>query len=119
MDAVTQLLLSDHCLRVEQLRRRQPPVPRDQRRCRFCTHRLVTEDEAHILLQCYSHEPLNTLRRNYLTTLYLKYPQCRRLRLTLSDVQFIAHILQLQGLLPVTAKYLFDVLELYSTYLPS
>ncbi len=52
--ALTRLILSDHCLAVEQLRRHEkyflPCIPREDRLCRFCLEGIETPE--HALLLC-------------------------------------------------------------------
>ncbi|KAI0348825.1 hypothetical protein OH77DRAFT_1432583 [Trametes cingulata] len=54
--ALTLLLLSEHPLRVERLRRTTPAVPRELRSCRFCRQQGAIEDEVHA--QCRTGSPL-------------------------------------------------------------
>ncbi len=63
----TRLLLSDHCLASEQLRRVARNgiyVPRERRLCRFC--KAEVEDPVHALLVCTANTDVVTLRAEFL-----------------------------------------------------
>jgi hypothetical protein len=64
--ALTRLVLADHPLAVEQLRRASryhPPVPRDDRLCRFCKQHVETPE--HGLLLCHASPALCDLWHNF------------------------------------------------------
>jgi hypothetical protein len=65
--ALTRLMLSDHGLAVERLRRAErgrPPVPRERRVCRLC--RDGVEDEIHAMLVCDGDVELTRLRGEFM-----------------------------------------------------
>ncbi|KZS94223.1 hypothetical protein SISNIDRAFT_474178 [Sistotremastrum niveocremeum HHB9708] len=67
-DALIRLLFSAHHYATETLRhrnRRRPPIPYNQRLCRFCA--LAIEDESHALLVCKGDSELMLLRSHFLT----------------------------------------------------
>ncbi|KAH9828519.1 uncharacterized protein C8Q71DRAFT_793259, partial [Rhodofomes roseus] len=74
--ALCWLLASDSPLAVEVLRRRTPPVPREQRSCRFCERRGLVEDEIHVLLLCPS-ELLQQSRERFLAIAFARQPLWR------------------------------------------
>ncbi|KZW01035.1 hypothetical protein EXIGLDRAFT_574000, partial [Exidia glandulosa HHB12029] len=59
--ALTRLLVSDHRLSIEILRRAPAPIPREERLCRFCV--AAVEDPIHALFECNCSLELVTLRR--------------------------------------------------------
>ncbi|EIW63804.1 uncharacterized protein TRAVEDRAFT_79418, partial [Trametes versicolor FP-101664 SS1] len=50
--AITLLLMSEHPLSIEQLRRGPTRIARELRICRWCTQPWAIEDETHVLLEC-------------------------------------------------------------------
>jgi hypothetical protein len=65
--ALTRLMLSDHGLAVERLRRAErgrPPVSRERRVCRLCRDNV--EDEIHTMLICDGDEELKRLRDEFI-----------------------------------------------------
>ncbi|KZV79567.1 hypothetical protein EXIGLDRAFT_706831 [Exidia glandulosa HHB12029] len=61
--ALTRLLVSDHRLSIEILRRAPVPVPREERLCRFCI--AAVEDPIHALFECDCSLELVVLRRDF------------------------------------------------------
>ncbi|KZW00179.1 hypothetical protein EXIGLDRAFT_570871, partial [Exidia glandulosa HHB12029] len=61
--ALTRLLVSDHRLSIEILRRAPEPIPREERLCRFCV--AAVEEPIHALFECECSLDLVTLRRNF------------------------------------------------------
>ncbi|KAJ3919286.1 hypothetical protein F5877DRAFT_16260, partial [Lentinula edodes] len=117
--AFTHLLLSCHCLSVERLRYNEwyrPPIPRIWRLCRFC--RLSIEDECHALLQCRQDVTLVYLRERYLADIGVAAPELTLLRQTLSDYDFLKRLLFNVRVMSVTAKYVYDVLNVFSGHEP-
>jgi hypothetical protein len=75
--ALTRLLLSDHNLAVEQVRRpvrgQRRGVPHEQRYCRFCRRDYV-EDALHALFGCESSPSLTAKRESFVDQLEQKVP---------------------------------------------
>ncbi len=110
--ALTRLLASDHPLQIEQLRRALPPIPRCERQCRFCGADGSIEDECHVLLDCNGSLPLLRLRSPMLVSLFQTCPGLRRLRVSLSSIDFLACILLEPRVAPSLTRYIHAVFEL-------
>ena len=52
---ITKLRISAHTLCIETGRYNKPPIPRQNRLCKFCPNSI--EDETHFLLNCPKYEP--------------------------------------------------------------
>ena len=77
--ALTRLMLSEHPLAIEQLRRTsryRPRIDRDLRICRLC--RGAVEDEVHVLLHCDGDNDLVQLRSEFLAGLRGTMPRLER-----------------------------------------
>ncbi|TRM55765.1 hypothetical protein BD626DRAFT_279380 [Schizophyllum amplum] len=110
--ALTRLLVSDHILAVEQLRRADRyrlRVPREHRLCRLCG--VAVEDEAHALLACEGSQELLALRTGWYASLPL------RGRGMPHGVQLIMHMSQQRedDRLAQWARYVFRVFAVYET----
>jgi len=113
--AFTWLITSNHALSVERLRydeRYRPHVPREFRLCRFC--RRAVEDECHALLGCGGHLGLVYLRQRFLVDMEAVAPDLAAARQRLSDYSFLARFLFDQRVLTLAAKFVFDVLNVFS-----
>ncbi|KAK0489050.1 hypothetical protein IW261DRAFT_391549 [Armillaria novae-zelandiae] len=116
--AVVQLLSSSHTLAVEVLRwseRRQPPLPRSQRLCRYC--QTEVEDEVHALWCCRALSKLHNLRRSFFVDVFALAPAA-----FLSDLHSAPSALHVTRLFVDTeelavlcrfAKFVFDILRVY------
>ncbi|PPQ87668.1 hypothetical protein CVT26_007208 [Gymnopilus dilepis] len=117
--ALTRLLFSEHCLAVEQLRRkdrRRNPVPRDLRLCRFCLQEV--EDEPHALLYCL-HCPMDIIeRRSELLAEAKILAPTKDWSITarLNRYQNVRQMLAIRPLLPKLAEFVFHVLKTYDEY---
>ncbi|RDB24922.1 RNA-directed DNA polymerase from mobile element jockey [Hypsizygus marmoreus] len=114
--AITKLLLSDHLLAVEQLRRSgrgRPLVERHHRLCRFCT--AAVEDEGHALFGCRSHPQLLQLRAQFLQNLFALEPPLRIAFQCVHTTLFVESIVQDNRLCPMFAAYVYDVFTIYDT----
>ncbi|KAF5369166.1 hypothetical protein D9615_009949 [Tricholomella constricta] len=112
--AVTQLLLCDHPLAVEQLRRRRwarGRIERPQRLCRFC--RTAVEDEVHALFGCRSSERLLLARDQYLADLFTQAPATRIMFYTSPAADLVDHLVNHTETLPAFAAYVHDVFRIY------
>ncbi|KAK7684313.1 hypothetical protein QCA50_012637 [Cerrena zonata] len=65
--ALTRLLVGEHPIAIERLRRDN--IPREWRICRYCQRRGVVEDEAHILLECISSHALEDCRLQFISSM--------------------------------------------------
>ncbi|KAI5833292.1 hypothetical protein K523DRAFT_265688 [Schizophyllum commune Tattone D] len=77
--ALTRLMLSEHPLAIEQLRRTsryRPRIDRNLRICRLC--RAAVEDEVHVLLHCDGDDDLVQLRSEFLAGLRCTMPRLER-----------------------------------------
>ena len=112
---VTRLLLSDHPLAVEQLRRTSryhPSVPHAHCLCRLC--RQQVESPEHILLLCTASSALHNLRHNFLIVLqtkglHLPVVTAANAALTLPDILYNRSSVNL------LAKFVYDALALVQT----
>jgi hypothetical protein len=110
--ALTQLLLGDHPLGVEQLRRAgryHPSVPRPDRLCRLCREDVETPE--HILLICNVLPALSLLRHNFclnLQTHGLQLPcvTCANATCVLQGLVYSRSSIDL------LAKYVYDALAI-------
>lgn len=92
--ALTSLVVSDHCLAIEQLRRgtrtRTEKVPRALRLCRFCMSEI--EDPLHALFTCTASEELVELRLSF----WEKYKQSMPRNLENTDVFSVRELQDMQ-----------------------
>ncbi|KAI1795321.1 hypothetical protein LXA43DRAFT_1072063 [Ganoderma leucocontextum] len=77
-EALVRLLVSDHKLAVEALRRVSPQVPRHRRICRLCEVRSAIESELHVLLEC-RNEQLCAIRDAFYARILPRLPKLPRL----------------------------------------
>ncbi|KAF5374622.1 hypothetical protein D9615_008976 [Tricholomella constricta] len=113
--AITQLLLSDHPLAVEQLRRQRwtgGRIERWQRLCRFC--RTAIEDEIHALFGCRSSERLLLARDEYLATLFTQSPDLRNMFRFSPATAFVDFLVNHAETLPSFAAYVHEVFHIYN-----
>lgn len=116
--ALIRLLTSSHTLAVEVLRwpeRRRPPVPHDQRFCRYC-HTEV-EDEAHVLLYCTGSNDLEELRDQFFHKVFRIAPVAliSSLQAAATGVEVIRLVVEADDadVLCSFAKYVFDILRIF------
>ncbi|PPQ69956.1 hypothetical protein CVT26_013292 [Gymnopilus dilepis] len=116
--AVIRLVFSEHCLAIEQLRRkdrRRLVVPRDLRLCRFC--RAAVEDEPHALLYCTAcPQPLRD-RRQALLRLVTNVD--RKLDWTSTDLDgydILRRLLRSRVLLPKFGELVYNVLKVFNEF---
>lgn len=109
--AIALLMLSEHPLAVERLRR--APIRRDRalRVCRWCQHPWAVETETHALLECDS-EPLSTLREAFLANLFAVLPSLRSPHFHLASSAFLDMLLRGSTTLPLLANYVADTFAL-------
>ncbi|KAI1784186.1 hypothetical protein LXA43DRAFT_902099, partial [Ganoderma leucocontextum] len=116
-EALVRLVVSDHKLAIESLRRVSPKVPRHRRICRFCRKRWAVESELHVLLEC-SNEELCTMREEFHDRIRTKLPKLPRVRTGWTwECQFEL-FLQTDTVLPELAEFVHDVLTLADTIPP-
>jgi hypothetical protein len=108
--ALTRLLLSDHPLAVEQLRRASryhPAVPQNDRLCRLCRSHVETPE--HVLLLCNASPSIADLRRAFIIAL-----QTRGVHLPditpASAVRFLQESLYNRSAVNLLAKFVYDAL---------
>jgi hypothetical protein len=113
--SLTRLLLSDHGLAVEQLRRiHGPHVPREQRLCRFCLN--AVESPEHALLECTASHELVRLRNAFVQRMQVEMP------VFLSGFAPQGALLCLKALIAnrttiaLLAKYTHDVLQIFDAH---
>lgn len=114
--ALTRLVLSDHCLGVEQLRRTPngAAIARDQRLCRFC--RSVVETPEHALLECHGDGVLFSLRTDFLRGVFQSVPAFAELWQSASRLGFLKALLANTVVIGLLARFAHDVLAIYSSY---
>ena len=107
----------EHCLAVEQLRRRtraREPVPRRDRRCRFCTD--AVEDGWHALFLCGGSERLGELRAAFRETASARGSEGNAAwqhgHVRHAWTLFLAN----RALIAVVARFVCDVLQEYGTH---
>ena len=113
--AFTRFIASAHALSIERLRyaeRYRPHIPRDWRLCRFCHSGI--EDECHALLTCNGSCTLVYLHRRFLEDLFDKVPSLRTSYLSLSSLDFLRDIIFRNWILPIVAKFIYDVLNIFA-----
>ncbi|KAI0628707.1 hypothetical protein C8Q77DRAFT_1067800 [Trametes polyzona] len=110
-EAITLLLLSEHPLAVERLRRQKTPPPRSERKCRFCLQPWAVEDETHTLLEC-DGGPLRARRDRFMEEASAIHRALPRLQFRLSSNALLDYLLQSETLLPLLATYVADVFSL-------
>ncbi|KAI0363317.1 hypothetical protein BV20DRAFT_958508, partial [Pilatotrama ljubarskyi] len=110
-DAVTQLILSEHPLAIERLRRAPHVIPREWRVCRFCRKPWAVEDEVHVLLQC-DAAPLASRREDYFEASHSLHPGLRKLYFRLSGAAFLDVALRSRDTLSLFAHFVADVFAL-------
>ncbi|KZV88109.1 hypothetical protein EXIGLDRAFT_839455 [Exidia glandulosa HHB12029] len=108
--ALTRLLLSDHALAVERLRWEN--IPHNQRLCRFCEDGV--EDEVHALLLCDGSADLRELRATFWRTIGATHAELSRALLALEPLQIIQLLSVHEGALPTFARFVRNVLEIFS-----
>ncbi|KAF5386797.1 hypothetical protein D9615_001609 [Tricholomella constricta] len=112
--ALTRLLLCDHPLAVEQLRRRRfsrGRIERQRRLCRFC--RLAIEDEVHALFGCRTNDRLVAVREDFLDTLFRLNPALRVIFFSAPATQFVDYLVNHAETLKLFAAYVYQVFCIY------
>ncbi|KAK0439658.1 hypothetical protein EV421DRAFT_847077 [Armillaria borealis] len=116
--ALVRLLTSSHTLAVEVLRwteRRRPPIPRDERLCRYC--RQEVEDEAHVLLYCDGSDDLRALRSEFFHKVFriAGSPLSSSLRAAPTGFDVIRLLLQTDNVdvMCSFAKFVYNVFSIY------
>ena len=110
--ALIHLLVSDHGLAIESLRRVQPPVPRYRRVCCFCRGRSAVETECHVFWDC---------RDVHLCTLRIGFWDDASRVVGVNVVNYLRglpalekfrHLLDYESLLPRFALLVYDLFQL-------
>ncbi|KAK0437696.1 hypothetical protein EV421DRAFT_1714872 [Armillaria borealis] len=116
--ALVRLLTSSHTLAVEVLRwaeRRRPPIPRNERLCRYCRHEV--EDEAHVLLYCDGCDDLRALGSEFFHKIFCiaSSPFSSSLRAAPTGFDVIRLLLQTDNvdIMCSFAKFVYNVFEIY------
>ncbi|KAL1937066.1 hypothetical protein VTO73DRAFT_15135 [Trametes versicolor] len=109
--AITLLLLSEHPLSVEQLRRGPKRLDRCLRICRWCKNDWAVEDEIHVLLEC-DAEPIASRRSTFLKDVVTALPSLRTAHFRLASSAFLDMLLRGPTTPPLLATYVADVFEL-------
>lgn len=111
--ALTQILLSDHCLALERLRRVHPIIPRQLRLCRFC--KMAIESPEHALLECIGSSSLTELRNIFASKIVVEFPSLPLIDLHFSSVDCLKCLLTNRSITALLAKYVHDVLAFFDT----
>lgn len=112
--ALTHLLLSDHCLAIEQLRREtrhRKYVPRHLRICRFCFADI--ECQLHATLICTGNDELIKTREAFLTTIWAKLPHLVGRAST--PMELFTLILREKNTISLLAAFVSRVLDIFSS----
>jgi hypothetical protein len=115
--ALTRLLLSDHDLAEEQLRRDirgRPSVPADQRLCRFCERAI--ESPLHAVFECEDSDDLLSSRHAFTLVMSAEVPGIDRWH-TGNPLGLLHELLTRKSLLPRFAKFAYEVTEIYNAHL--
>ncbi|EJD36320.1 hypothetical protein AURDEDRAFT_24529, partial [Auricularia subglabra TFB-10046 SS5] len=113
--AMTRILLSCHALAVERLRwpqRYRARVDFDDRLCRFCLTSVETPE--HILLKCGANAQITELRMAFLTELRAS-SEIPALTPSSEAIPYLRRILSLEDAFDITAKWMFQTMELVDT----
>jgi hypothetical protein len=114
--ALTRLLLSDHDLAEEQLRRDirgRPSVPADQRLCRFCESAI--ESPLHALFECEGSDDLVSSRHAFTSVMMAEVPGIDRWHAG-NPLGLLHELLTRKALLPRFAKFAYEVTEIYNAH---
>ncbi len=122
--ALTRLILSDHCLAVEQLRRHGkyflPCIPREDRLCRFCLEGIETPEHA-LLLCTGSNEVVESRLRSFLVLIPL-FPTVPLSHITGGNARWILKKLIFTGpTIHLVANFVWEILQVFGStpiYLP-
>jgi hypothetical protein len=113
--SLTRLLLGDHALAIEALRRSErgrSAVAQSRRLCRFC--RTAVETEMHALFECTSSAALAALRGDFLALVEDIAPGSTRWH-AFQPLALFHEVLQRKRTLPILAGFVHRVLEVYAT----
>ena len=112
--ALTGLLLSDHILAIEQLRRatrNRPRYPRHLRICRLCKNDV--EDPIHALLICVGSEQLVTLRKQFIQDLISKAPYLKNSSVLTDPEELFRRVYADKKLVDTLARYSYKMLDIF------
>lgn len=113
--ALTRLLLSDHCLAVEQLRHSHPMhIPREYRLCRFCKHAVETPE--HALLECTRNIDLAAAQSAFMQNANQHMPSFLLLLQSSDALSCFKVLLYNRSVTALLTKYTHDVLLIYSAH---
>ncbi|KAI1782043.1 hypothetical protein LXA43DRAFT_906967, partial [Ganoderma leucocontextum] len=107
-EALVRLLVSDHKLAVEALRRVSPQVPRHRRICRLCEVRSAIESELHVLLEC-RNEQLCAIRDAFYARILPRLPKLPRVRTEWTWERQFDVLLGTDAVLSDLAEFVYDV----------
>jgi hypothetical protein len=79
--------------------------------CRFCRREVETPE--HALITCESSDTLVKLRDTFLAKLFSDIPNLRIQMMALSNTEFLKAIIYPRSTIPLVAKFVFDVLEVF------
>jgi ribonuclease HI len=110
--SLCRLLLSDHCLALEQLRRSQGPyIPREHRLCRFCTNAI--ESPEHALLECTASSDLVLLRNMFVERIRVEMPVFSSPHVSLTSLECLKALVANRPTIALLAKYTHDALLIF------
>lgn len=112
--SLTRLLLSDHCLAIEQLRRstrNRPRYERHLRICRLCNNDI--EDELHALFTCTGNAQLDSLRTRFHADLKNRIPTFPNFRFFPTPMHLLQRLYKETGVLNLLARFVHQVLKVY------
>ncbi|KAJ7319364.1 hypothetical protein DFH08DRAFT_713826 [Mycena albidolilacea] len=111
--ALTQLLLSSHCLALERLRwveLRRPRIDRNLRVCRFC--RTEIESPEHALLECTAELELIQLRQDFFARMRNDLPGLPSLN-SMPTARFFTHMIAYRETIGLVAKFAYEVTQFF------
>lgn len=114
--ALTRLLLSDHSLAIEQLRRgtrTRPYYPRHLRLCRFCLADI--EDPIHALLVCDANEDLSELRRDAMNNFLSRAPYLKNSQSMTNPQELFRRLYSDKKLVDSLARFAYRVLAIFDS----
>ncbi|KAJ6495470.1 hypothetical protein C8R45DRAFT_824268, partial [Mycena sanguinolenta] len=111
--ALTQLLLSSHCLALERLHWvefRRPIIPRDLRVCRFCKTEI--ESPEHALLECTAELELVQMREEFLCRMRNDLPGLPRPN-SMPSTTFFTHMISYRQTISLMAKFAYEITQFF------
>ncbi|KAF8879436.1 hypothetical protein CPB84DRAFT_1817407 [Gymnopilus junonius] len=111
--ALTRVILSGHCLAVERLRWRQPAVPQEERKCRFCTSKV--EKPEHALLECSSNSKVAKLQEQFIVDISDINEKLLNFNVV-GYTQGLKNLIASRDCIERTAEFAHEILSIYDSH---